>query len=53
MVEVIGAAFEKCGEVQYLLSGSGELTRCRGLTQHAGKFAVMLGAGHARPHHRP
>jgi hypothetical protein len=32
VVEMIGSAFKACGEMQYLLSGASELTRCHGLT---------------------
>jgi alkanesulfonate monooxygenase SsuD/methylene tetrahydromethanopterin reductase-like flavin-dependent oxidoreductase (luciferase family) len=32
VVEMIGSAFKACGEMQYLVSGASELTRCRGLT---------------------
>jgi hypothetical protein len=48
------AAFETRGEVQDFPSGSGELTRPRGVAEHVGNSPVVLGAGRhlAHQHHR-
>ena len=47
-IEMVGAALKALREMQYFLSGTGELTRSRCLTQHAGDRSIMLGTGHSR-----
>ena len=47
-IEMVGAALKAFREMQYLLSGTGELTRSRSLTQHTGDLSIMLGTGHSR-----
>ena len=49
---MIGLAVEAGGEMEYLLSGVGELAGSRRLTQLVGKRSVMLGARYGQPHHR-
>src|SRR6516164_1526136 len=53
-IEMVGAALKALREMQYFLSGTGELTRSRSLTQHTGDLSIMLGTGHVRslPHKR-
>ena len=52
-IEMVGAALNALREMQYFLSGTGELTRSRSLTQHTGDLSIMLGTGHSRRlHHR-
>jgi hypothetical protein len=50
-VEMIGPAFDACREMEYLLSGAGELTGRRSLAQSVGDLPVMLRAGYTSPHH--
>jgi hypothetical protein len=47
-IEMVGAALKALRKIQYFLPGTGELTRFRGLTQHAGDLSIMLGTGHSR-----
>src|SRR6516225_5120415 len=47
-IEMVGAALKALREMQYFLSGTGELTRSRSLTQHTGDLSIMLGTGHSR-----
>jgi len=45
---MVGAALKALSEMQYFLSGTGELTRSRSPTQHAGYLSIMLSTGDSR-----